>query len=277
MVVVRKRKSGFVKLSDKTPPTVRCPHFYELNLSNGCPYNCSYCYLKVTFRGHTQPTLFESGWETVKSEIEAVPEGVFVTGELADSLAVIPPLLPKVLDYFSEQEDKYLLLVTKSANIDLLLGRVASKQIVVSFSVNSVEAADSFEKGAPSPLKRLEAAESMIQRGWRVRLRLDPVILESGIAHYEPVCRKISSMNLERVTVGTLRQYPGLFRFAPDAPRVGLSRASSDGRMRYSVTERARAYQKIALWLGYQPSLCKEIDELWDILGWRFEGCNCTG
>ena len=71
MVTRRERKSKFVKLFDKTPPGVCCPHFYELVLSNGCPYDCSYCYLRLTFRGNTQPTLFVNGWEKVKSDLRS--------------------------------------------------------------------------------------------------------------------------------------------------------------------------------------------------------------
>lgn len=275
MVISRERKSNFVRLFDKTPPGVCCPHFYELVLSNGCPFDCSYCYLRLTFRGNTQPTLFTNGWEKVKFEIDTVPEGVFSTGELADSLAVLPPLLPNSIDYFSSLENKFLLLVTKSVNVDILRQRNPSNQVILSFSVNSLPAAEKFERVAPSPEKRLETAAEMIERGWRVRIRLDPVIVESGIGYYQHICKQIAAINPDRVTVGTLRQYPGLFRFAPNAPKSGLTRAK-DGRMRYPVTERAKVYEQIASWLGFQPSLCKETEEMWNILGWSFEGCNCT-
>ena len=96
MVVKRERKSKFVKLFDKTPPAVFCPHFYELILSNGCPYNCVYCYLKLTFRGKTEPNIFTNDWDGVKRELDRIAGGVFSTGELADSLAIIPPLLNNV-------------------------------------------------------------------------------------------------------------------------------------------------------------------------------------
>lgn len=275
MVIKRERKSNFVRLFDKTPPGVVCPHFYELVLSNGCPYDCSYCYLKLTFRGKTEPTLFQNGWEKVKSELDAVGKGVFSTGELADSLAIVPPLLPKALDYFTTHNDKLLLLVTKSTNIEILRSREPSKNLLVSFSINSLGGAAKYEKSAPHPMKRLEAAEKLIGLGWRVRIRLDPVILESDLDSYEPICRAIAAINPERVTVGSLRQYPGLFRFLPDAPRKGLRRAK-DGRMRYSASERIYTYKQIAEWLGFQPSLCKETKEVWSALGWDFTGCNCT-
>lgn len=275
MIEVRERKSKFVKLFDKTPSSILCPHFYELVLSNGCPYNCSYCYLKLTFRGKTNPVLFNNNWSRVESELDAIDHGVFSTGELADSLAVIPPLLEKAMDYFENQTSKYLLLLTKSTNIDILRHRAPSKQIITSFSINSTPAAEEYEKGAPDPLKRLEAAEELKGMGWRVRIRIDPIILESGLEHYEPICKLVSELSPEVVTIGTLRQYPGVYRFCKEAPREGLKKAP-DGRMRYPTQQRIDTYKRISEWLGFQPALCKEAFRMWKALGWKFTDCNCT-
>lgn len=273
--VARTRKSPFVRLFDKTPQGVVCPHFYELILSNGCPFDCAYCYLRLTFRGKKSPVLFSNGWLEVERQIEAVPSGVFSTGELADSLAVVPPLLPKALDYFSAQSDRYLLLVTKSTKVGLLLKREPASSIIVSFSVNAPVAANLYERGCPDPYARLEAAAALKERGWRIRIRLDPVILDVGLDRYREICTKISWLKPERVTVGSLRQYPGLFRFAPDAPRKGLSKAR-DGRMRYPLSSRVQVYRQLAEWLGQVPALCKETTEVWSLLGWNPSGCNCT-
>jgi len=275
MVTKRLRKSKFVRLFDKTPKDVICPHFYELILSNGCLYNCSYCYLRLTFRGKCSPVLFVNEWSAVKQELDQVKAGCFSTGELADSLAVIPPLLPQALDYFGYQETRNLLLVTKSINIDILTDRPASVKIIPSFSVNSSVVARKHERGAPEPLERLEAAEELKKNGWRVRIRLDPIILEEGLETYKDICARIARLQPEMVTVGSLRQYPGLFNYAPNAPREGLS-LSSDRRMRYPLEVRRKTYRQIAEWLGFQPGLCKETIDLWDILGWEFRGCNCT-
>jgi spore photoproduct lyase len=275
MIEVRERKSKFVKLFDKTPESICCPHFYELILSNGCPFNCSYCYLKLTFRGKTNPVLFRNDWSQVQAELDAFDHGVFSTGELADSLAVIPPLLEKALDYFESQKGKYLLLLTKSNNIDILRNRAPNQQIITSFSINSMPAAKEYEKGAPDPMKRLEAAKELKDLGWRVRIRIDPIILESGLEYYEPICKAMSLLAPEVVTIGTLRQYPGVHRFSKEAPREGLKRAP-DGRMRYPTQQRIDTYKQISEWLGFQPALCKEAFKMWEALGWEFRECNCT-
>ncbi len=275
MVETRERKAEFVRLFDKTPPGVVCPHFNELILSNGCPFSCDYCYLKLTFRGKKSPVLFTNDWSQVQKQLNASSDGVFSTGELADSLAVVPPLLEDALDYFGDQRGKYLLLVTKSINTKRLLKRTPSPQVIISFSINSPIAAATFEHGVPTPTSRLGAAKELLHAGWRVRIRLDPIIGQVDLQDYKDICEQIGQSGFERVTVGTLRQYPGLHNYAKEAPRQGLRKAP-DGRMRYSIEDRVAIYQQVAEWLGLRPALCKETDDLWNLLGWTFRGCNCT-
>lgn len=275
MIQTRERKAEFVRLFDKTPSGVICPHFHELILSNGCPFNCDYCYLKLTFRGKKSPVLFTNHWSQVQKQLDASGDGVFSTGELADSLAVVPPLLEEALDYFRAQESKHLLLVTKSVNTKALLERSPSPQVIVSFSINSPASAAAFEHQVPAPALRLKAAKELLDAGWRVRIRLDPIISEVDLQDYEETCRQIGLAKFERVTVGTLRQYPGLHNYAKTAPRQGLKKAP-DGRMRYSVEGRVAIYRQVSDWLGFQPALCKETAEVWDALAWAMNGCNCT-
>jgi len=275
VVTRRTRKSPFVRLFTKTPEEVICPHFYELILSNGCPFDCLYCYLKLTFRGKKHPVLFTNPWYEVEKELEVAGSGVFSTGELADSLAIVPPLLAPAVEYFRKQKGKFLLLVTKSTNISLLRETEPTPQVIVSFSINSIPAWERFEKKTPHPYKRLKAAEELKKLGWRVRIRIDPIIWEAGLESYRDIAERVRDLAPEVVTVGTLRQYPGLFLYEKRAPKQGLEKAE-DGRMRYPVVIRRKIYTTIAEWLGFQPALCKETRAIWKKLKWKFTGCNCT-
>jgi len=55
----------------------------------------------------------------------------------------------------------------------------------------------------------------------------------------------------------------------------GLHEAS-DKRWRYQPAMRKQAYQRMEEWLGFRPALCKEQKTMWQALGWKFDGCNCT-
>ncbi len=273
-VVARPRKSGFIRRFDGTAGLV-CNQFYQLILSNGCPFNCQYCYLRLILGGNKGPVIFTNPWLEVERQLEKIPTGVFSTGELADSLAVTPPLLQPALEYFRRQRDKFLFLTTKSKNIKMLLGMQPTPQVWISFSVNAVKTWELFEKNTPHPDERLAAAWSLKEAGWRVRIRIDPVIPEVAISHYREVARKVSGLAPERVTVGVLKHFPRLPRCRREGPRKQLAE-SHNGIKRYPSHLKARIFNSLAEWLGFQPAICRETPGLWEELGWNSNGCNCT-
>jgi spore photoproduct lyase len=219
--------------------------------------------------------VFTNPWREVERQLEKIPTGVFSTGELADSLAVTPPLLKPALEYFRRQKDKFLFLTTKSTNIELLLGMQPTPQVWIAFSVNAVKIWELFEKHAPPPEARLAAARRLKEAGWRVRVRIDPIIPEVGIGHYREVAQKVSDLAPERVTVGVLKHFPRL----PRGRREGLWRQlaeSPHGIKRYPAHLKAHIFQSLAEWLGFQPAVCRETPGLWEDMGWKANGCNCT-
>ncbi len=273
-VIARPRKSGFIRRFDGTAGLV-CNQFYQLILSNGCPYNCRYCYLRLTLGGNKGPVVFTNPWMEVQRQLEKIPAGVFSTGELADSLAVTPPLLKPAIEYFRRQKDKFLFLTTKSTNIKLLLGLTPTSQVWITFSLNAVKTWELFEKNTPHPDERLAAAWRLKEAGWRVRIRIDPIIAEVGIDHYREMARKVSALAPERVTVGVLKHFPRLPRCRQDGPWRQLVE-SPNGINRYPSTIKARIFNNLAEWLGFQPAICRETVGLWEEMGWKANGCNCT-
>lgn len=269
------------KLVAAFPPStqVRCPGFFKLVLSNGCPYKCSYCYLKGTLRSQKYVRLFNNPWPKVEAELQKAGPGIFNTGELGDSLAIEPPLLKPAIEYFRGQDAQTMLLVTKAGQsaVDILGKLEPTPQVIVSFSISPTSYAQTCETGAAPTVERLKAAEALIKLGWRVRVRIDPIMLttETSADIYCLHAAEIAALGTERVTIGSLRPYRAVAGQMGDNLRLGLELAP-DGRMRYSIAKRIEAYQAVADGLGYQPALCKEPREIWQKLGWQFAGCNCT-
>jgi spore photoproduct lyase len=274
VAVARPRKSGFIKRFEGTGGLV-CNQFYQLILANGCPFNCQYCYLRLTLGGNKGPVVFTNPWPEVARQLAKIPFGVFSTGELADSLAVTPPLLQPALEYFRRQTAKFLFLTTKSTNIQLLLGMRPTSQVWISFSVNAVKAWELFEKNTPHPRERLAAAWRLKEAGWRVRVRIDPIIPEVGLHQYRGIADRVRALAPERVTVGVLKYFPRLPRGQWEGPWRQLA-ASPNGVKRYPSRLKARIFTSLAEWLGFQPGICRETPGLWEELGWQVNGCNCT-
>jgi len=310
-----------IRLFDKTPKGIVCPHFYILSWARGCPYDCSYCYLALThrFQGNT-PHFYT--WARIEKAIDKFfkiheEPAILNTGELSDSL-MNPKLMEKICDKFETQETHKVLLLSKGCHwpekqlictegtsIDFL--RVKRyKQTVVSFSINAHEFAEVYEKRAPRIYERLEAARTLGNFGYEVRIRIDPIIplkppessrnARSWKLAYRSLIKfmlNIMFVTPSRITLGTPRWFPAL--------PYWLSRADREDNFfqnfrnnrelccdrRYRLRNRVQAYIYVIKWLrkyGYRGpiSLCKETVDVWhklDIeLGILSEEirCNCT-
>lgn len=278
MTYGRERKSLFVREFKNKYGMIVCPGFYELILSNGCRFDCDYCYLKGTFRGNAYYVDFTNPWDQIANELAKSGEGVYNTGELSDSLADLPTNFTQAMDYFHRQTDKFLLLVTKSNGQKLLdimdILPAPNQQIIISFSVNSTKAWVEYEHGTPSPANRLSGAMELREMGYRIRIRIDPIINE--FYDYGEIADWVSWLRPELVTLGTLRHYPhgkeyGIRDFEGLTP--GL-----DGRLRYPLEKRVKIYKAFRDWIDddIPVSLCKETVICWRELGWQNKGCNCT-
>jgi len=136
---------------DKTPIPQRasdvvCPHFLELKWACGCPFDCSWCYLKGTFRFKPDGlTPVFKPLDKIKNHVETFIHNVKTpellnTGEISDSLMgehLDPPFSRFIIQLFEQQNIHKVLFVTKSVNIKNILQLPSAKQAIFSFSLNS--------------------------------------------------------------------------------------------------------------------------------------------
>jgi len=229
-------QSGFVKQIrdgsiivrfEKTPlpskPTdVVCPHFLELKWAYGCPFDCSWCYLKGTFRFRPEgikPVIkdYAKIEQHVKEffDVEthghaSLPPEILNTGEIADSLMWengYKPFSKFIIPLFESQNKHKVLFLTKSTNIKNLLEIEPHNQTIISFSLNADKVAKKWEKKAPPVSKRIEAASKLAKTGYEIRVRIDPMVPISGWqeGYLELIDQIFTEFKPERITLGSLR------------------------------------------------------------------------
>jgi len=290
---------SIIKRFDKTPYPVKptdvvCPHFLELKWAYGCPFDCSWCYLKGTFRFRPEgikPTYKDL--EKVKLHVETflhevkTPE-ILNTGEIADSLMGengAYPFSKFIISLFEKQNRHKVLFVTKSTNVKSLLGIASPRQVIVSFSLNARPVAEKWEKKAPSVGRRIEAAKKLSDAGYEVRFRIDPMVpienwRESYIGLIDEIFLKFIP---ERITLGSLRGLQSTINSTKDTSWVKYLKEGSNWGRKIDFTTRYRMYTAIVEHLGnrytYQNiALCKETKAMWEKLGidWSQIRCNCV-
>jgi len=303
--------SRYIALFSMSPPDIVCPQFWELKWALGCPFSCAYCYLQGTlfgnksFRVKNLDGLKKELWEFLSW---ATSEGIRVllnSGELCDSLAVpeaAREFVLVVVEVLKEFPEHRMLIVTKGGVTHVKpfieASRGFEELFIVSFSVNSEEVARRFEK-APTSKDRLEASKLVQERGYVLRLRIDPMIpVESWEKHYTTLIDLIFSkyeLKPERITLGVLRGLYKTIRFSKErswiryldkSERTGWGlRPSYELRkaMYIHIIEKLREY-------GYRGyiALCKETYNMWLDLAkegylpspgergvWQNTKCNC--
>ena len=284
---------------EKTPKTIVCPHFYELNWAYGCNFDCAYCYLQGTFRGNKEPRplplnhIFRTLQKVFNDEL--FQPSIFNSGELTDSL-VFPSVMEQIVDEFEEQNRHKILILTKSCSVGFLCKRLR-KQTIVSFSINAPRVAKKWEHKAPSPEQRIEAAKKVNDEGYETRIRIDPIFpIENWKEEYAKLVDLLfSKLTPSRITLGTPR---GLYKTLQYAKDISWAKVAFDDnpyektgwgkKMASSLRKEIYGffYDKLCE-LGFDKSkigLCKETETMWRELGlnpggypnWEKCKCNCV-
>ena len=281
--------------------TVRCRPYYKLApISNGCPYYCTYCYLGYVYHKFTSFIKLNINYDTMFKQIRKVlahssGKVSFNMGEMLDSLALdhITNLTRMLIPFFSDFSKAYLMLLTKSCNVDNLLAIEPNDQTVVSWSLNSQHAVSKYELGAASIDERINAAKLCQEHGYRIRFRIDPGILhpnwQAGYANL--IQKALTVTRPENITLGMLRLLPGHFRLAIEtygnrARKLcdhNFTKGTSDGKLRYPPKQRIEFYTFLIDTIrsfnrNASISLCRETPEIWNIFKDRceFRKCNCV-
>lgn len=283
---------------DKTPPPqgkrdVVCPHFLELKWAYGCPFDCAWCYLKGTFRFRpegTSPVVkpYEKTRVHVQTFLsEAASPEILNTGEISDSLMTENshrPFSKFIIPLFQEQNRHRVLFLTKSSNIRHLLHMGSHSQAIVSFSLNAMPVAERWEK-APQVEQRIQAAKSVFDAGYEVRVRIDPMVpIDSWSEHYFQLLRMIfDNFTPERITLGSLRGLQSTINGCTDKTWVRYLKTSSNWGKKIDFETRLAMYSalidELASTYNYDSvALCKETVRVWETIGIEYKSirCNCT-
>ena len=298
-LVEKVNDGSIIKRFDKTPlpkkaTDVVCPHFLELKWAYGCPFDCSWCYLKGTFRFRPEGTrpAFKP-IDKVKKHVGTFLQKVETpellnTGEIADSLMgenKNPPFSKFIIPLFESQNCHKVLFVTKSTKIDNLLELPSFKQVIISFSLNAFPVAKKWELKAPEVKERIKAASKLYQKGYTIRLRIDPMVpIKNWEKHYFELIDSIFEyLYPERITLGSLRGLQSTINGAKDKSWTTFLQETSNWGKKISFTTRYEMYREIIDYLKnlYHYSaiaLCKETKAMWERLklNWENIRCNCV-
>lgn len=277
---------------------MRCFPYYKLvPLSNGCPYSCIYCYLAYVYRKYGAFIKININYDKMLKQINNITSSnlhkiCFNFGEMLDSLALdhITNLTTLLVPLFKNLNNAYLMMLTKSNNIENLLELKPNPQVVVSWSLNPQTIIDKYEIGTASFDERINAAKQCQKHSYRIRFRIDPgIIYDNWKTDYKSVLKQtLTSTEPENITIGMLRLFKGhitlsrkTYDIKPNSDIFGsLKEPAEDGKLRYDFKQRIEFYKfLIDTILSYNKKvsigICRENQKIYDYLYLKKYLCNC--
>jgi spore photoproduct lyase len=258
-LVVARRAGGFVKEFPSGPGLTASGWRYFIP-AIGCPADCRYCFLQ-TYHPAGVPVVF-ADQDALLSEVadraRELGGGYFYGGELCDNLILerYMGLVARLVELFRGMPEATLELRTKSDEVEPLLAAGPAPNVTIAWTFSPREIAETCERGVPHLDERIAAARRVQDAGFRVGIRLDPIVLDDGWQDaYRCLLTKLSgALNprmVESVHLGCMRYTPALKaaavrRFGRGAPFAGEFVQSRDGKFRYPRPARAAAYGGIA-------------------------------
>lgn len=282
----------FFKLCPCTGRAVPCG-YTVFNLSFGCIYECTYCYLQEYT--NTPGLIFPANVDHFLSRFSSFRDLPATrgwrggsrlrigTGEFSDSLMLddLTGYSIPLVKFFRGRDDVIFEFKTKSANIGNLLKMEGDENIVVGWSLNPQKVIDSNELYSASLDARIDSARRVLEAGYRVAFHFDPVFYYDGWDDdyrgvIEKIFRVVNPEKIAWISLGTLRFNPALKKIIEarfpgndilDAEMV----LGFDDKLRYPDHLRYRIYRTLIDALNKDSLilpiyLCMEERSMWEEL-----------
>jgi spore photoproduct lyase len=153
-----------------------CQAAWEMHSIFGCLHACDYCHVEDFVNVMLNIEALISDLQRV---IVANPlQQLYKYDNLSDIFAFEPEYnacLP-LIEFFARTARQYLLLYSKSDNIDFLLKADHKGHTIINWSISPASQASLIEKGAPPLNRRIKAMEKCQKAGYTVRARFSPLI-----------------------------------------------------------------------------------------------------
>jgi len=279
-----------------------CPNYWHFSPYGFCPYGCHYCYLAGTPGVWFSPTVkVYVNLPEILAEIDRAARRLdeptaFYLGKLQEGLALdlLTGYSRRLVPFFAEHATARMIVLTKSADVDNLLGLDHGGHTILSWSLNPPEVVRQFEANTPPVEARVEAVQRCAAAGYPVRAVIMPLIPVAGWRDvYERfIDRLLAAVPLARITLGGICSYTHARRLM-DAKlgRTNLisrlldehGETSPDGRSRYAEPLRVEMYGHLIHAVrrrrpDLEIALCLEERSVFEGLGLSASigRCNCV-
>tara|TARA_A100001011_G_scaffold312276_1_gene329622 strand:- start:12836 stop:13837 length:1002 start_codon:yes stop_codon:yes gene_type:complete len=215
-LIIAKKNNNFVLPTPKGLGIGSNKNYYFSHMLN-CLYDCRYCFLQGMYESSNFVLFinFESFTNSIEKIIKNNLNGekiTFFSGYDCDSLAMesITGFVKFFLPFFENKPNTEIELRTKSVAINEILNHKPFNSCIIAYSFTPDEIAKKNEHGAPPVKSRINAMQKLSNAGWKLGLRLDPLIYHSNYKDnykklIDDIFLKISVKSFHSISLGAMR------------------------------------------------------------------------
>ena len=193
-------------------------NFFYITPILNCLYNCDYCFLQGMYSSANMVVFVNQNDMQSAVELE-LDNRTYPSDPLMLSISYntdlmafenILPITRSWINYANKAQDLHLEVRTKSALFDSLTHLKPSKKVLLAWTLSPEKVVRENEFNTPPLDRRITAVQSAIEKGWKVRLCFDPVMVYAGwendyINLLNQVKSSINGSKLFDITVGVFR------------------------------------------------------------------------
>lgn len=212
-LILAVKKENYIYEGAKVCESFGNENFYYSSSVLNCIYDCEYCYLQGVYSSGN--IVIFVNLDDMFKEIEDIlkDRSMYICISYdTDLLALeeITGFVKRWYEFVNRHENLKIELRTKSASIKLFQNLKPNKNFIIAWTISPKEFARKHERGAVSFERRVEAAKTMIENGWTVRICFDPMIkMKDFYEIYGEMVRetfeKIDGKKILDVSIGTFR------------------------------------------------------------------------
>ena len=187
-----------------------CRPAWRLNAMLGCPHHCVYCHF-----GEIIPMYVNIGayCEHLVGLMEANPwQKTFLYDDAAEALFPEPELgaIEGMIECCREFPDHYLVIHTKSANVDFLESIDHQGRCIMTWSLTSRLQSEAAERLSATMDERIEAARKVVSWGCPARVKFKPIVPFKGWRDHarDMIHRLLATVKLDNISLFTIAWMP---------------------------------------------------------------------
>lgn len=224
-LILAVRNEAFLYPGSAFVPNFEHASFFYTTPVLNCLYGCEYCYLQGMFPS-ANLVAFVNHEDFTQAAARLIPgpaPAYLCISYDTDLLALenIVGYCAHYIEYAKLNPHVTLEIRTKSANIEALREIVPTKNVILAWTLSPETVIQRYEHRTPTLAARLAAITKAHQRGWRVRLCIDPILrVDAWQNQYTELVRQIFSTltpeSIDDVSIGVFRIPSGYLRAMQD-------------------------------------------------------------